>query len=160
MPDSLITAAEPRARRELSAFELIERERRHLPSHRIEGGNFRRWALAACTAEVKHRDADFARCERVLGLPFDHYAEPDCVQMGQFAHEAHAGAALLWLSSLQAHESERRSAFDFRPWRSWSAERRAKWLERRHYLWRGFVKEVRAYQVARSELEQFLEEVR
>lgn len=135
----------------LSAFELIARERMPLPSHHVEGGNFRQWAAAVCDAEVKHRDADFARCERLLGLSFDRYAEPRCVLMGEFLHEAHAAAALHWLSHLQTHESLRRKPMDFRPWRTWNAERRAKWLARRRYLWRGFLAEVRAYAQTKGE---------
>mgnify|MGYP003643407662 CR=1 FL=1 len=149
IPD-LIRESAPRHR--LSAFELIAREREPLPSHRVEGGNFRQWAVAVCDAEVKHRDADFARCERLLGLSFDRYAEPRCVLMGEFLHEAHAAAALHWLSYLQTHESERRTSwFHPKKWRDWKPEDRAAWLAKRRYLWRGFLSEVRAYQQTKGE---------
>lgn len=130
----------------LAFAQLVERERRPLPPHEIKGGNFRQWAAAVCTAEANHREADYLRVERELGVSVDRWAYPNCISTGQFLHEAHAGAALVWLSHLQAHETMRRRPMDFSTWRLWSAERRAKWLSYRRYLWRGFLAEVRAYQ--------------
>jgi hypothetical protein len=153
-PDSLspILDSAPRvATRGLSLYELFARERMPLPSHQIEGGNFRRWAVAVCDAEVKHRAADFARCERVLGVSIDRSDEPNCEAMGQFPHEAHAAAALNWLSHLQAHETTKRAPFDFIPWTDWRGETRAAWIKRRRYLWDGFLNAVRAYQAAKSD---------
>ena len=151
-PDSLspILDSAPRgATRGLSLYELFARERMPLPSHQIEGGNFRRWAVAVCDAEVKHRAADFARCERVLGVSIDRSDEPDCEAWGQFNHERHAAAVLHWVAHLQAHETQRRKAFDFSPWRMWSSKRLAEWFTYRRYLWRGFLNAVRNYQAAR-----------
>lgn len=135
----------------LSQTQLIKRERRPLPSHQIKGGNFRRWAAAVCQAEVDHRERDYLRVERLLGLNSDRYDFPNDVSRGQFRHEAHAGAALHWLSHLQTHESERRTAWDCLPWRLWSAERRAEWIAKRRYLWSGFLAEVRAYRQTKGE---------
>lgn len=160
MPDSLITAERMPTRLHLSAAEMIQRERQPLPSHALQGGNFRKWVVAVCTAEVKHRAADFARCERLTGLSFDRCDEPNCEQMGEFAHETHAGATLLWLSHLQTHESEKRTPWSMVPWCDWRATKRAEWLTRRRYLWAGFLKSARRYQAARSELHTFLESVK
>lgn len=135
----------------LSLAQLIERERMPLPSHAIQGSNFRQWAIAVCTAEVKHRERDYLRVERLLGVSVDRWDFPNCIESGQFPHEAHAGAALLWMSHLQAHESERRTAWDCLPWDMWSAKRRADWLAKRRKLWAGFLAQVRAYQATKGE---------
>jgi hypothetical protein len=149
MPDTLTTFR--RDTDHLTTAELIRRERQPLPSHAIEGFNYRQWAVAVCTAEVAHRAADFARCERLLGYDFDRWAEPTCVEMGQFAHEAHAGAALVWLSHLQTHESDRRAAWDCLPFDMWTKKRRAAWIAKRRVLWAGFLNAVRNYKAAKGE---------
>lgn len=148
MPDALTLH---RADAGLSLTQLIERERLPLPSHAIQGGNFRRWAVAVCQAEVRHREADYLRVERLLGITTDRWAFPNDDQRGQFPHEYHAGQALLWMSHLQAHETERRTPFDFSTWRTWKPTRRAAWLAKRRILWRGFLAEVRAYQQTKGE---------
>tara|TARA_R110000822_G_C15249330_1_gene487170 strand:+ start:593 stop:1063 length:471 start_codon:yes stop_codon:yes gene_type:complete len=131
--------------------EIVAALRRPLPSHALEGGNFRRWAVAVCHAEVKHREADYARVERLLGITTDRWAFPNDCERGQFAHEAHASAALLWLSHLQTHESERRKAWDCLPWRMWKPARRAAWIAKRRVLWAGFLNAVRNYKAAKGE---------
>lgn len=136
----------------LSLAQIIERERMPLPSHAIQGGNFRQWAVAVCTAEVKHRERDYLRVERLLGVSVDRWDFPNNDEIGQFPHEAHAGAALLWMSHLQAHESERRTAWDCLRWRLWPAKRRADWLAKRRSLWAGFLNQVRAYQSTKSDI--------
>lgn len=148
MPDALTL---PRADVGLSQTQLIARERMPLPSHQIQGGNFRQWAVAVCQAEVKHRERDYLRVEALLGIHTDKWDFPNNDERGQFPHEAHAGRALLWMSTLQTHESERRAAWDCLPWRMWSAKRRAAWLDKRRKLWRGFLAEVRAYQQTKGE---------
>lgn len=139
--------------RNLSVAENVALFRRPLPSHEITGGNFRAWATAVCNAEIKHRSRDFARVERTLALNFDRWLEPGCEQIGQFPHEAHAGAALLWLSHLQAHESERRASWDCLPWDLWPKKRRKDWLARRRVLWAGFVRQVEKYRAARAAID-------
>lgn len=150
MPDTLTPI---RRDTDIPVMELIRRERRPLPAHDLDGCNYRAWAVAVCGAEVKHRDADFARCETLLGLTIDRWAEPTCTTWGQFPHEAHAGAALLWLTHLQAHESERRAPWDCLPFDMWTKQRRAEWLARRRKLWSGFVRQVERYRVARAAID-------
>lgn len=149
MPDALTiySARDPG----LSVSQIIKVMRQPLPSHEIEGGNFRKWAVAVCQAEVNHRARDYLRIERALNLNSDRWDFPNDVSRGQYRHEAHAGAALHWLSHLQAHETTRRVPFDFSVWKFWTAERRAAWIARRQYLWAGFLGEVRAYQRTRKE---------
>jgi hypothetical protein len=144
----------------LPTAELIRRERQPLPRHDLDGCNYRRWAAAVCGAEVKPREADFARVERLLGFNFDRWTEPTCETWGQFQHELFAGAAMVWLSHLQTHESEKRTPWSFVPFCDWRRETRAAWLQKRRDLWRGFINAVRKYQAARSELDAFLEEVK
>lgn len=133
----------------LTTAELIRRERQPLPRHDLDGMNYRAWAAAVCGAEVAHRAADFARVERLLGFNFDRWTEPTCETWGQFQHEAFAGDALVWLSHLQTHESNRRAPMDCLPWDMWTAKRRADWLARRRVLWAGFVRQVEKYRAAR-----------
>ena len=147
MPDALTLH---RADAGLSLTQLIERERLPLPSHQIQGGNFRRWAVAVCTAEVRHRERDYLRVEKLLGIQTDRWDFPHDDERGQFQHEYHAGQALLWMSHLQAHESEKRAPFHFLPWCDWRAKDRAAWLAKRRILWAGFLTEVRAYQATRD----------
>lgn len=135
----------------LSFAQKVAILRRPLPSHEVEGGNFRRWAAAVCTAEVKHRERDYLRVERELGVHVDRYDFPNNDEIGQYPHERHAGIALLWLSHLQAHESEKRTPFNFKLWRDWHPSWRRAWVTKRRYLWRGFLRAVHAYQSARKE---------
>lgn len=149
MPDTLFTAPS-----RLTTAQTIALYRRPLPSHELEGVNFRAWAVATCHAEVKHRGADFARIERGLGLSFDRNEDPRIEERGQFVHEAKAATALIWLSHLQTHESLKSCPFDAKPWREWAPAAQRSWLTRRAYLWAGFLKAVRAYRDARALIDQ------
>ena len=151
MPDALTLTRRDTA--SLTTAELIRRERQPLPRHDLDGYSYRGWAAAVCTAEVAHRNHDFARVERLLGLSFDRWAEPTCEQLGQFPHEAFAGAALVWLSHLQTHESDRRAAWDCLPFDLWTKKRRGDWLAKRRELWAGFVRQVERYRAARVALD-------
>ena len=134
----------------LSFAQKVKLLRRPLPSHQIEGGNFRQWAAAVCTAEVRHRERDYLRVEAELGVTVDRWDFPSNDEVGQFPHEAHAGDALLWLSHLQAHESEKRTPWSFVPFCDWRRETRAAWMQKRRDLWAGFLRAVRKYQEARA----------
>lgn len=149
MPDTLSQIAVERG---LSLAQRVALLRKPLPSHQIKGGNFRQWAAAVCTAEVKHRERDYLRVEAELGIHVDRWDFPNNDEVGQYPHEAHAGAALLWLSHLQAHEDEKRAPwFTWKKWPDWSRHERGVWLSKRRKLWAGFLKEVSAYQNARKE---------
>ncbi|WP_422016390.1 hypothetical protein [Reyranella sp.] len=146
MPDSFSV------RPQETVAELIRRERRPFPAPRIDTVSFRARAIAICSAEVAHRSRDFQRVECALGLSFDRWLEPDCEQFGQFPHEAHAAAALVWLSHLQTHESEKRTPWSGVPFRSWREDERTTWFTKRRALWSGFLRQVELYQVARPPL--------
>jgi len=103
-------------------------------------------------AEIAHRSRDFARVEHALGLSFDRWLEPDCEQLGQFQHEAHAGAALVWLSHLQTHESEKRTPWSGVPFRFWPEPDRTRWLAKRRKLWSGVVRQMKRYCATRKAL--------
>lgn len=143
MPDSL--SVRPKE----TVADQIRRNRRPLPASETDIENFRARAVAICSAEVAHRSRDFQRVERALGLAFDRWLEPDCEQLGQFPHEAHAAAALLWLSHLQTHESEKRTPWSGLPFRSWRDDERAAWLTKRRTLWSGFLRQVDRYQAVK-----------
>jgi hypothetical protein len=143
MPDSL--SLRPKE----TVADLIRRARRPLPAPTIDIENFRARAVALCSAEVAHRSRDFQRVERALGLRFDRWLDPGCEQLGQFPHEAHAAAALVWLSHLQTHESQKRTPWSGVHFRSWRTEERAAWVTRRRDLWSGFARQFERYQVAR-----------
>jgi len=145
MPDTLFTAPAS-----LTTAQHIALHRRPLPSRELTGQSFRAWAVAVLHAEVQHRTRDFARIEREQRLSFDRNEDPRCEERGQFPHEAKAGVALIWLTHLQTHESEKRCAFDVKAWREWAPADRKAWLARRRYLWAGFLKAVRAYRDARA----------
>ena len=144
MPDSL--SLHPKE----TVADLIRRHRRPLFSTTIDIENFRARAVALCSAEVAHRRRDFLRVERTLGLSFDRWLEPDCEQLGQFPHEAHAAAALLWLSHLQTHESQKRTPWSGVPFRSWGKEERTAWFKKRRTLWSGFLRQVERYHATQS----------
>jgi hypothetical protein len=144
MPDSL-----SRYPKETVA-ELIRRHRRPLLAPFIDIESFRARAVAICSAEVAHRSRDFQRVERALGLSFDRWLEPDCEQIGQFPHEAHAAAALVWLSHLQTHESEKRTPWSGVPFKRWREDERTTWFAKRSALWSGFLRQIERYRVARE----------
>ncbi|KAF0096866.1 MAG: hypothetical protein FD144_5605 [Rhodospirillaceae bacterium] len=144
MPDSLFL------RPKETVAQLIGRHRRPLPTPVIDIENFRARAVALCSAEVAHRSRDFQRVERTLGLVFDRWLEPDCEQLGQFPHEAHAAAALVWLSHLQTHESQKRTPWSGVPFRSWRDDERTAWFAKRRELWRGFLRQVERSRAARE----------
>ncbi len=153
MPDGLSRSSKE------TVADLIRRHRRPLPAPAFATGaddpatagrSWRARAVAACHAEIAHRSRDFARVERALGLTFDRWLEPDCEQLGQFQHEAHAAAALVWLSHLQTHESEKRTPWNGRSFASWSEPDRTRWLAKRRQLWSGFLHQVERHRIARA----------
>ena len=141
MPDSL--SVRPKE----TVADLIRRNRHPLPAPVIDIENFRARAVAICSAEVAHRGRDFQRVERAFGLSFDRWLEPDCEQLGQFPHEAHAAAALVWLSHLQTHESQKRTPWSGLAFKYWREDERTAWFAKRRTLWSGFLRQVERYRV-------------
>ncbi len=137
-----------------TADDLIRRERRPLPPHDLDGVNYRRWAAAVCQAEVDHADADFWRVvhRHKYAITIDRFREPDAAAAYRVAHEAHAGAALNWLSHLQTHDSDRHGPWA--RWNRWDYGHRVWWVLRRRTLVHGWLRCMRAYHQARALVEQ------
>jgi len=133
----------------LSDAQRIRRERRPLPSHDLVGINYRQWIAAVCSAEIAHRREDFMRAVCRVGVFID-LGEPIADELGQLQHEAHAGAALNWLSHLQAHDSDRHGVWA--RWKRWDIGKRVWWLSRRRHLLHGFLREARKYQAERAKV--------
>jgi hypothetical protein len=134
----------------------IQKARRPLAACHSAGGSYRSWAARACAAEARHAADDFWACVHRLELAglFDRddgFGGHDTPF--RLPHEAHACAALGWLSHLQAHESDRCGPWCGGRWRKWSVGRQREWLRRRRYLWSGFVREVERYRQARHDLD-------
>lgn len=112
----------------------------------------RRFVANVCTAEVQHADAQFWQLARACGADavIDRFETPDIAATYRLPHERCAGRALVWLSHLQTHDSQRRG-----PWECWtvfSRPRKAQWLRRRRELLHGLLRAVGDYRAARGAL--------
>jgi hypothetical protein len=115
--------------------------------------SLRRFVANVCTAEVKHAHADFWRRVHAIGAAavIDRREEPDIDVAFRLAHEALAGVALVWLSHLQAHDSDR-----FGPWACWDIKSPAEkwaWREKRRTIREGLIKAADAYRAARASID-------
>src|SRR3981081_4451493 len=133
----------------------IRRERRPLPPHAFDGGNYRRRAAAVGSVEARHAADDFWACIYRLGAAglfdrddgFGGHEAPF-----PFQHKTPAFAALTSLSPPQAQDSDRRGPWAAIRWNSWDEGQRRAWFARRRYLWSGFVRQVERYREARRRL--------
>lgn len=110
-----------------------------------------------CTAECEHARNDFWAAAHRLDVArlFDRDdGLGDHAAPYRFAHEVHAGAALAWLSHLQAHEADRSGPWAAVRWKTWNAEQRRAWFARRRHLWSGFVRQVERYRAARRLIDE------
>jgi hypothetical protein len=132
----------------------IKAARTPLPSHTLEGAPVRRSVAEICTAEVKHARNDFWTIVHRLNAAslFDRHRDPDCDVAFRLPHEAHAAAALNWLSHLGTHDSDRRGLWA--RWERWDREGRIAWLRRRRELLHGLLRQVGRYQEARRLIDQ------
>ena len=129
---------------------IIRAARTPLPGPDLSAQPVRAFVARTCTAEVEHAEADFWWVVRRLQAEvlFDRDAEPDCEAAFRLPHEQHAGAALLWLSHLQAHASDWT-----RRWRAMSPAGKRDWLRRRRYLLGGLIPTANAYRASRASYE-------
>lgn len=137
-----------------TADSAIRRDRRPLPSHDLNGANYRKWMAAVLHAELKHATDDFWSCANRLGfgLLFDHYQRDLEASAFRFPHERLAGVAANHLMHLSAHDSDR-----YGPWAIWqrlSRDSRVAWCRRRRELLHGFLRACHHYQSARQAVDQ------
>lgn len=114
----------------------------------------RRFVANVCTAEVQHADAQFWQLARACGADavIDRFETPDIAATYRLPHERCAGRALVWLSHLQTHDSQRRGPWEV--WTGFSRPRKAVWLRRRRELLHGLLRAVGEYRAARAALAQ------
>lgn len=131
--------------------DAIWAHREPLPSHELLNVPVRRFVAAACAAEVRHARNDFLRVIYGIKVSPYFYGEVDPDVPYRYAHEARAGEALVWLSHLQVHDSDRRG-----PWCRWgymSAEGKRHWLQERRRLLHGLIRAAAAYRAARASID-------
>jgi len=131
----------------------IKAARQPRPYPDVKAAPVRRFVSIACTMEVQHAKSDFDRLVSAMGATgaFDAEFERHADVAFRLPHEARAGEALLWLSHLQAHDSDRRG-----PWERWSRmspEGKSNWLARRRTLLHGLIRAAAAYRAARASIE-------
>jgi len=79
---------------------------------------------------------------------FDRHQDPDCDAAFRLPQEVQAGAALVWLSHLQAHDSDRYGPWAH--WQRWNRQQRSAWLMRRRELLHGLIRAAGRYMAARA----------
>ena len=131
----------------------IKAARQPRPYPDVKAAPVRRFVSIACTMEVQHAKADFDRLVTAMGAASAFDAEFEWYADAAFRlpHEARAGEALIWLSHLQTHDSDRHG-----PWERWSRmapEGRSEWLARRRTLLHGLIRAAAAYRAARASIE-------
>ncbi len=131
----------------------IKAARTAMPYPDVTAAPLRRFVSIACTMEVQYAKADFWRLTHELNAAacFDARVEPDADTGFRLPHEARAGEALIWLSHLQAHDSDRHG-----PWSRWghlSTEGKRRWLRERRRILRGLLKAAAAYRAARASIQ-------
>jgi hypothetical protein len=131
----------------------IKAARVAMPYPDVKAAPLRRFVSIACTMEVQHAKADFWRLAHELKAAslFDSHVEPDADTGFRLPHEARAGEALIWLSHLQAHDSDRHG-----PWSRWgylSLEGKRRWMQERRRILHGLLKAAAAYRAARASTE-------
>lgn len=153
----------------------IQRDRRPLPTHDLNGANFYRWAAAVVRAEVAHAQSDFwrlANASPAAGL-FDKWDRPRAFEGYRLHHEVLAAKAANVLGHLIGHECaidtaiqhlrlQRKASADG----SQSAAYRASWAraaddtaadlhtarKRRQLVWRIFLMCMADYRAAKGEV--------
>lgn len=134
----------------------IRAARTAMPYPDVKAAPVRRFVSIACTAEVKHAEADARRIAAELNAGA--YFDPRNGTPADFhlSHEAKAGAALVWLAHLQSHDNDRHGpsiARDYlQRWNRWDHAAKVEWLARRRYLVGGLIAAANAYRAARAAL--------
>lgn len=138
---------------ELGIRAAIKAARQPRPYPDVKAAPVRRFVSIACAMEVAHAKADFDRIVAAMGASaaFNAEFERHADVAFRLPHEARAGEALIWLSHLQTHDSDRRG-----PWERWSRkspEGKSGWLAHRRTLLHGLIRAAAAYRAARASIE-------
>ena len=135
------------------ARERVRAGRTALPCHGLDATDLRRWAIAACTAELKHAELDTLElvARHTLGAFIDRRADSTWHAEFRLPHEHAAALVLNWASHLKTQEG-----LIVGPWSRWHLNDRAgrrALLATRRRIRRGFLAAVAAYRAARAALD-------
>lgn len=137
----------------VAARERVRAGRTALPPPALDGGDLRRGAIAACTAELEHaeREALELVVRHGLGAFIDRRADSTWHAEFRLPHEHAAALVLNWASHLRTQEG-----LIVGPWSRWHLNdrtgRRALLAQRRR-IKRGFLAAVADYQAARAAID-------
>jgi hypothetical protein len=136
-----------------AARERVRGGRTALPCHAPDTADLRRWAIAACTAELKHAELDTLglAVRHGLGGFIDSRADPAWHAEFRLPHEHAAARVLGWARQLQTQEGMIAG-----PWSRWHLNDRAgrrALLATRRRLKRGFLAAVAAWRAARAAID-------
>ena len=135
------------------ARERVRAGRTALPCHGLDTTDLRRWAIAACTAELKHAELDTLElvARHTLGGFIDSRADSTWHAEFRLPHEHAAALVLNWASHLKTQEG-----LIVGPWSRWHLNDRAgrrALLATRRRIRRGFLAAVAAYRAARGAID-------
>jgi hypothetical protein len=135
------------------ARERVHHGRTALPSHDLHAADLRRWAIAACSAELKHAEFDTRELVARHGLGAFIDSRVDSLWHAEFRlpHERAAALVLNWASHLETQEG-----LIVGPWSRWHLNDRAgrrALLATRRRLKRGFLAAVAAWRAARTAID-------
>ena len=136
-----------------AARERVRAGRIALPSHDLDTADLRRWAIAACAAELRHAELDTLELvtRHTLGAFIDRRADSTWHAEFRLPHEHAAARVLNWASHLKTQEG-----LIVGPWSRWHlndrAGRRALLAVRRR-IKRGFLAAVAAWRAARAAID-------
>ena len=136
-----------------TARERVRAGRSALPCHDLDTADLRRWAIAACTAELKHAELDTLElvARHTLGAFIDRRADSTWHAEFRLPHEHAAALVLNWASHLKTQEG-----LIVGPWSRWHLNDRAgrrALLAARRRIRRGFRAAVAAYRAARAAID-------
>jgi hypothetical protein len=136
-----------------AARERVRAGRTALPSHAPDPTDLRRWAIAACSAELRHAEFDTLALvtRHALGAFIDRRADSTWHVEFRLPHEHAAALVLNWASHLKTQEG-----LIVGPWSRWHLNDRAgrrALLAARRRIKRGFLAAVAAWRAARAAID-------
>jgi hypothetical protein len=136
-----------------AARDRVRSGRTALPCPVVDTSDLRRWAIAACTAELKHAELDTLELvvRHALGAFIDSRADSTWHAEFRLPHEHAAALVLNWASHLKTQEG-----LIVGPWSRWHLNDRAgrrALLAARRRIRRGFLAAVAAWRTARAAID-------